>query len=191
MGLSVVHGIVTGFGGAIAVWSELGLGTSMDVYLPRGDLLSPVSASAPPRDSRGSERVLFVDDEPALALLGREMLEALGYSVASFTSSAEALRVFSADPEAFDVLVTDQTMPELTGDALIRAARGLRADLPAIICTGYSHTLSPEAALDQGVDAFLYKPLVAEDLGAAIREAVGRGGNRSHISLSGAPENEM
>ncbi|GMV43345.1 MAG: hypothetical protein AMXMBFR64_50610 [Myxococcales bacterium] len=190
MGLSVVHGIVTGLGGAIAVWSEPGLGTCMDVYLPRGDGLSPVGEPVPPRNSRGSERVLFVDDEPALALLGREMLEALGYSVASFTSSAEALRVFGADPGAFDVLVTDQTMPELTGDALIRAARAMRPELPAIICTGYSHTLSPEAALDQGIDAFLYKPLVAEDLGAAIREAVGRRGRRSHISLSGAPENE-
>lgn len=176
MGLSVVHGIIAAIGGFIDVNSTPGEGTRIDVYLPRVAPQAAPPEPAPPRESRGTERVLFVDDEPALAMLGREMLEYLGYDVVSCGSSAAALHLIAEDPARFHILVTDQTMPEMTGDVLIREARALRPDLPVILCTGYSQTMSPETADDQGIDAFLYKPIVAEELGAAIRDVLARRG---------------
>jgi CheY-like chemotaxis protein len=171
MGLAVVHGTVEACGGVVTVDSELGRGTTVSVYLPL--------AQAPERleqlrssPVRGTESVLFVDDESALALLGREMLQWLGYRVEAFESSTRALEAFRLEPRRFDIIVTDQTMPGLSGDALAREARRVRPDIPVILCTGFSHTLTPEQAAELGIDAYLYKPLVAEELGAAIREVL-------------------
>jgi len=170
MGLAVVHGIVTKCGGVIAVESAPGHGTIFTVYLPRGD--QPVAALAGPEDAvpRGSERILFVDDEEALAQLGHLLLTGLGYDVVTYTSSVEALEAFRAQPDRFDLVITDQTMPDMTGDVLVCALRQMRPDLPIIVCTGFSQRLmaGPAEAID--IDAVCLKPLVARDLARTIRQ---------------------
>ena len=120
----------------------------------------------------GQERILFVEDEAPLAELGRIMLTHLGYNVVACKSSREALDIFRAEPQRFDLVITDYTMPELTGEVLARELRLLRPDLPIILCTGFSHALTPERASALGINAFLMKPLVARDLGLAIRHVL-------------------
>ncbi len=170
MGLAVVHGIVTKCGGVIAVESAPGHGTTFTVYLPRGD--QPVVALAGPEDAvpRGTERILFVDDEEALAQLGHLLLTGLGYDVVTCTSSVEALEAFRAQPDRFDLVITDQTMPDMTGDVLVCALRQMRPDLPIIVCTGFSQRLMAGQAEAIGIDAVCLKPLVARDLARTIRQ---------------------
>lgn len=175
MGLAMVHGIVTRHGGAVTVHSVPGQGTRFDVYLPQArSSIEVLSATPTPRPAQGSERVLFVDDEPALEALCRRMLERLGYRVTSFADPRAALEAFRAAPDTFDVVITDQTMPGMTGDELARALRGLRPDVPVILCTGFSHVMDEGRAAAAGIDAFLSKPLLADDLGGAIRRVLAR-----------------
>jgi PAS domain S-box-containing protein len=173
MGLAIVHGIVTSHGGTITVASTRGQGTTFTIDLPQmtdhvAAETAPVSESCP----RGTERILFVDDEAMLARLGREMLEHLGYDVVACTSSLEALHVFQTDPHAFDLVITDQTMPEMTGTGLIEALRRSRPDMPIILRTGFSHTMSAETAQRFGIDAFVIKPEGAQDLAVTIRRVL-------------------
>jgi CheY-like chemotaxis protein len=170
MGLAVVHGIVTKCRGAIAVESALGRGTTFTIYLPRSD--QPGVALPCPEDAmpRGTERILFVDDEEALAQLGHQLLTRLGYDVVTWTSSVEALKAFHDHPDRFDLVITDQTMPHMTGDVLARAWRQMRPDLPIILCTGFSQRIMAEQAETLGIDAVCLKPLVARDLARTIRQ---------------------
>ena len=170
MGLAVVHGIVTKCRGAIAVESALGHGTTFTIYLPRSD--QPGAVLAYPEDAvpRGAECILFVDDEEALAHLGHQLLTRLGYDVVTSTSSVEALEAFHAQPDRFDLVITDQTMPHMTGDVLTRALRQMRPDLPIILCTGFSQRITTEQAESLGIDAVCLKPLVARDLARTIRQ---------------------
>jgi PAS domain S-box-containing protein len=173
LGLAVVHGIITNHDGAITVESTPGQGTTFTVYLPRIEAtVCPVTA---PDESvpAGQERILFVEDEAPLAELGWTMLTHLGYNVVACTSSREALDIFRAEPQRFDLVITDYTMPELTGEVLAREVRLLRPDLPIILCTGFSHALTPERARALGINAFLMKPLMVRDLGLAIRHVLG------------------
>jgi CheY-like chemotaxis protein len=172
MGLAVVHGIVTSHGGAIAADSTPGHGATFTIYLPQiqdagTDELQP---EAPLSQGRG--QILFVDDEETLARLGQRMLERLGYRVVAVTSSIAALNTFRRTPEAFDLVVTDQTMPQMTGEVLARELRQIRADIPIILCTGFSHVIDADKAAAQDIDAFLLKPLIAKDLGLAIQEVL-------------------
>jgi PAS domain S-box-containing protein len=172
MGLAVVHGIVSSHGGVITVQSTSGEGTTFEIYLPRittpvDDVFSP-EASLP----RGKGTILFVDDEEALALLGQQMLARLGYDVVARGNSLEALETFRATPYRFDLVITDQTMPQMTGEMLARKLRDIRPDIPIILCTGFSHTVDAEKAAGQGINAFLIKPLLARDLGQAIRQVL-------------------
>jgi CheY-like chemotaxis protein len=172
MGLAVVHGIVTSHGGAIAADSTPGHGATFTIYLPQiqdagTDELQP---EAPLSQGRG--QILFVDDEETLARLGQRMLERLGYRVVAVTSSIAALNTFRRTPEAFDLVVTDQTMPQMTGEVLARELRQIRADIPIILCTGFSHVIDADKAAAQEIDAFLLKPLIAKDLGLAIQEVL-------------------
>ncbi len=170
MGLAVVHGIVTSHGGAITVASKPGQGATFTVYLPR--LNQPTIAAAAPRETvpQGKERILFVDDEASLARLAKHMLTRLGHEVIVTTSSLEALTTFRTSPHAFDLVITDQTMPHMTGDTLARELRHIRADIPTILCTGYSHLIDANEAAAQGINAFLHKPILARDLAATIQQ---------------------
>ncbi|MEW6499987.1 MAG: response regulator [Thermodesulfobacteriota bacterium] len=180
MGLAVVHGIVKEHGGAIEVSSEAGEGTSFAVYFPRYELAPPEVPAVPELPlPRGSERVLFVDDEPVLARLGEVMLGRLGYRVAAFTSSVEALQALKKQPSGCDLVVTDLTMPRMTGLELTKRIRALRPELPVLLCTGYSEAAVEEAAKAIGIDHCLRKPLVLRELAMAVRETLdGRGAGK-------------
>lgn len=174
MGLAIVHGIVTGYGGAITVESMLGEGSCFTIYLPR--MATTVAQVVPDRSPtdlpRGHGHILFVDDEAVLVRLGRAMLEHLGYDVAAYTSSFEALRAFRHNPQRFDVVITDQTMPILTGATLVEELRRLRPDIPIILCTGFSHMMNAEKARALGVDAFVMKPGVTEELALTLQRVL-------------------
>ena len=137
IGLSVVHGIVERHGGVISVESEEGKGTAFTILLPayQGRMeQEPEEGTALPR---GNERVLFVDDEPIILKLGKQRLERLGYTVHGVTDPLEALEMFKADPDAFDLVITDMAMPHMTGDQLVSEILAIRPGIPTMLCTGY------------------------------------------------------
>ena len=172
LGLAVVHGIVTSHDGAITVASTPGQGTIFEIYLSRIEEASADTAYLDAPIPGSGEHVLFVDDEVVLAQLGREMLEHLGYTVTAHTSSIEALEAFRAAPQRFDLVITDQTMPTMTGETLARELRRLRLDIPIILCTGFSHTMTAEKAQAIRLNAFLMKPLTARELARVIRQVL-------------------
>jgi len=172
MGLAVVHGIVTNHGGALLVESAVGQGTTIEVYLPT--IPSPVFDGGGAQDSipHGKETILFVDDEETIVQLGKELLSPLGYRVEVHTNSQEALNAFRQDPQRFDLVITDQTMPGLTGEALSRELLRLRPELPIILCTGFSHIMTAEKAKALGIQAYLMKPLAIRDLAPIVRHVL-------------------
>jgi len=172
MGLAVVHGIVTNHGGAILVESAGGHGTKIEVYLPA--IPSSVDSGAGAYDPipHGKETILFVDDEETIVRLGKELLSPLGYRVEVHTNSQEALNAFRQDPQRFDLVITDQTMPGLTGEALSRELLRLRPELPIILCTGFSHIMTAEKAKALGIQAYLMKPLAIRDLAPIVRHVL-------------------
>ncbi len=172
MGLSVVHGIVESCGGKITVDSTPGKGSVFTVYLPitgnRG-----AHRSCPPEERfSGSERILFVDDEAPITNMGARILERFGYSVTTRTSSVEALELFRSKPDAFDLVITDMTMPNMTGDLLAAEMTAIRQDIPVILCSGYSRLISEKNASALGIRAFAYKPLVRAELGRIVRDVL-------------------
>jgi PAS domain S-box-containing protein len=172
MGLAVVHGIIVSHHGIITVESTPGHGTTFAIYLP---LVEEVAAEEPPPQevtSSGMARLLFVDDESNLADLSKVVLEGLGYQVVVCTDSYEALAVFRAEPQAFDLVITDQTMPHMTGDLLAGALRRIRPDIPIILCTGFSHTMDAQKAKTLGMDAFLMKPVTTHDWERTIQRVL-------------------
>ncbi|MBT8331323.1 MAG: PAS domain S-box protein, partial [Deltaproteobacteria bacterium] len=172
MGLAVVHGILKSCGGAVAVDSQPGKGTVFTVYIPTVAKEVQPDCDVPPILSTGNERILFVDDERALAEIGKKSLERLGYRVEARTSSLEALKLFQKSSDNFDLIITDMTMPEMTGDELAGEVKKIRADIPVIICSGYSDESLVEQATQTGISAFLMKPLIIQDLAKTIREVL-------------------
>jgi PAS domain S-box-containing protein len=175
MGLSVVHGIVEGHGGAVTVASEVGAGTVFQAYFPR---LVAASAPAGGKDvsaiPRGTEKVLFVDDEVSHVNLARRMLGRLGYTVSAVDKSSEALELFLSAPDAFDLLITDLTMPGMRGDDLCRRVLAVRPGFPVILSSGLNDSDTRERAVECGAKGFLLKPFIYADIAARIREVLGR-----------------
>ncbi len=172
LGLSVVHGIVKSHKGAIDVQSELGRGSKFTVYLPAIARQASEKPFRPASLPMGNERILLVDDEPVLIEIGQQMMEKLGYSVVTASGSHEALGLFKHAPQSIDLVISDITMPKMTGDELATRLLRIRNDLPIILCTGFSEKLSEESAARIGIKGFLMKPIVAEKLAFLIREVL-------------------
>ncbi len=173
LGLAVVHGIVTDHGGVVGVESRPGEGAQFHVLLPLASPDKVVDAPAVPAAApTGNGQILLVDDEELIVRMGQKMLSRLGYIVVGATDAEEALETFRASPESFDLLMTDQTMPGLTGDALIRAVRRIRPALPVVLCTGYSQVMDAEKAKEMGIDAFVMKPLEGDQVGQIVSQVL-------------------
>ncbi len=175
LGLAVVHGIISSHGGAITVESEISKGTAFHVIFPKKNKISaqdkPAAVDAPGRQE-GTERILFIDDEPALIDIGKEILSTLGYDVTPCTASDEALDLFKANPEHFDLVITDLTMPKMTGDLLAQELMRMRPEIPVILFTGYSDLVSRERFNKLGIRDCLMKPLTRKDLAESIRRVL-------------------
>ena len=172
MGLAMVHGIVTSCGGVLQVDSAPGQGTTFEIYLPRFQTMMMPEPRQTESLFTGTGCILFVDDEPPLAALGQEMLTRLGYEVVLCTSSVAALDVFRAEPDRFNLVITDQTMPQMTGEVLSRELRRIRPTIPIILCTGFSHVMNADKAAALGVDAFCMKPVAMHDLARTIQRVM-------------------
>jgi PAS domain S-box-containing protein len=169
LGLAVVDGIVRSYGGAVYVCSEPDMGTTFNVFLPTLKTTITAEKNEIPELPTGDEHILLVDDEPALLDVGQQLLEQLGYRVSTAANGEAALDLFCRAPQAIDLVMTDMTMPKMTGDKLAMELLKIRPDLPIILNTGYSMAISNERALEIGVKAFIYKPLVEAELAGTVR----------------------
>ena len=173
LGLSVVHGIALSHEGVINVHSEPGKGTAFEVLFPRIDLTGDRAEIKEEENiPTGFERILFVDDEPAMTQIYQSMLERLGYAVSIRTSSIEALEAFKAQPGKYDLVITDQTMPHLTGQMLAKEMITIRPDIPVILCTGHSDLIDDDKAKEMGVHAFVMKPIAMGEIARTIRDVL-------------------
>jgi PAS domain S-box-containing protein len=172
LGLSVVHGIVKQSNGHITVESEPGKGSTFKVYFPQ--ITGGLEADATTDDMlpTGSERILFIDDEEALVEMGEDILAELGYEVTSRMNGKDALALFKEDPSRFDLIITDQTMPEMTGVELAKEILALRPDMPIIMCTGFSYAVDANKAEAAGIKAFAMKPLTKREIARTIRKVL-------------------
>jgi CheY-like chemotaxis protein len=169
LGLSLVHGIVTGVGGAIDVVSSSECGATFTIWLPALASVPPPALEADDRPPRGKGQVVMVvDDEPTLVALTEEMLAELGYEPVGFLSGTAALQAFSADPQRFDLVITDEMMPELAGTGLAQQIRRQRSDIPIAIMTGYSNSGIVALARSVGVSEMLRKPLLMRDIAESL-----------------------
>lgn len=172
LGLSVAHGIVTGLGGWIGAESEEGRGSRFDVLLPRIFTAVQNHAGGSEWVPRGTERILLVDDEKMMVDIGRRVLESVGYTVDTCKDGPSALKRFREAPNRYDLVITDMTMPGLTGDRLAMEMMNIRPDIPVILCTGYSEMITREKARALGIKDLIMKPLLRRDIALAIRQAL-------------------
>ncbi len=183
LGLAVVHGIVSTYGGAIVVASEPGKGTDIKVYIPK--ILSETSAIPENQHTAmqtGNERILLVDDERPITEMIEAMLERLGYRVTVRNSSTETLETFRAAPDNFDMVITDMTMPNMTGDKLALEIKKIRPDIHVIICTGFSEKIREDNSSLFGIDYVLMKPIAMNALATAVRNVLDKNDRVAHYS---------
>lgn len=172
MGLAIIHGILADYGGWITVESQLGQGTTFHVFFPVVVGEATPETDEPEDIPRGNERILFVDDEELLAEMGKQMLERLGYRVTVRHDGLEALEIFKNTPGEFDLVITDQTMPGITGSELSRLMIQVRPDIPIILCTGYSNLIDEDSAKALGIKEFALKPLTKGTIAKLIRKVL-------------------
>lgn len=175
MGLAVVHGIVKRMKGEVVVESSLGKGSSFSVYLP---VVQDMEETDEPEEdvlAKGCGHILFVDDEPALVDIGGLLLKELGYNVTTRTSGIDALEAFKSNPDKFDLVLTDMTMPRMTGERLAREILSIRKEIPIIISTGFSSSMTEKKAMELGAKGFLMKPFVLSELAKVIHNVLDKG----------------
>ena len=179
MGLALVRGIVESYGGSILVASEPGKGSVFTIHLPV--LPEPgMQQSYEAEDSpTGTERILYVDDELPIVKIADRILKGLGYSVTTRTSSIEALELFKSNPAGFDLIVSDMTMPGMTGDQFARELIAVRPDIPVIICTGFSEKMNKAKAETTGIKGFLMKPVVKSEMARMVRKVLDQSKNKN------------
>jgi CheY-like chemotaxis protein len=174
MGLAVIHGIVKSYNGAITVDSTRGVGTCFEVFFPVAEKSVDRRDEKDEKTPMGKANILYVDDEDFLVELASQMLEKLENNVVATDNPQRALEIFKEDPYRFDLLITDMTMPHMSGIQLARAVRKVRKDFPVIICTGFSEQINGESAREMGLNGFLLKPFSIRDIAIAIRQALGK-----------------
>ncbi|MEJ2220605.1 MAG: PAS domain S-box protein [Desulfobacterales bacterium] len=172
MGLAVVHGIVKGHGGGIRVQSKPGKGTRFDIMFPVMGKHMESETEELKALPTGNEHILFIDDEDTLIDLGESMLKKLGYRVETRTRPDEALESFRAAPDNYDLVISDMTMPGMTGDLLAAELMKIRADIPVIICTGYSERIDEKRARDLGIKGLVMKPFTIRGLSKTVRDVL-------------------
>jgi PAS domain S-box-containing protein len=172
LGLSVIHGIVKNFGGAVYAFSELGKGSIFKVFIPAIERrINPEQRTKTPIP-KGTEHVLFIDDEPALAKMGKQLLESLGYQVEMITKSSDALELFRKKPDRFDLVITDMTMPNITGEKLAIELMNIRPDIPVILSSGFNYNIDEKKAMALGIRAFISKPVLKQEIAETIRNVL-------------------
>ncbi|HIJ56173.1 MAG TPA: response regulator [Deltaproteobacteria bacterium] len=173
MGLAVTFGIVRMHGGSILVESQVGKGSVFDVYLPQVRIAAIESDIEPLEPMpTGNEAILVVDDEDLVVEIAQQMLDRLGYRVETQTDPIAALEAIKANPDRFDLIILDMTMPRMTGDKLAKEILSIRFDIPIILCTGYSSLIDEDKAKDIGIAAFVMKPISMQELANTIRNVL-------------------
>ncbi|MBF0377685.1 MAG: PAS domain S-box protein [Desulfamplus sp.] len=173
LGLSTIHGIVDDHGGKIKVYSKVGVGTTFHVFLPATDTAAAkITSEQALQLPKGSECILYVDDEKTIIDLSRDLLERLGYQVETRASAIDAIYAFQAAPQKYDLIISDINMPKMTGDEMIRQMKAIRPDIPIILCSGFSERLSPQTMEAIGINAVLMKPVIYADLAHTVRKVL-------------------
>jgi signal transduction histidine kinase/ActR/RegA family two-component response regulator len=188
LGLSVVHGIVKGHGGAVTVSSQVDKGSTFVIYLPIITYAQPMESIQAADLPGGQERILYVDDERGLLNYAQQMLTRLGYHVVTRDSALEALEYFRSHHPQIDLVITDLTMPHMTGDTLAIEIKRIRAAMPIILCSGLNNRIGAQRAEQIGISAIIRKPVLKADLAQTIRRVLEESGTVAPLSATGGSE---